>query len=233
MSRISARLRLRASRPSTTRASRSAGGRARSSPTACWSTRRPGSTVRRRPAPASSWPTATSATAFPAIPLYAGMRPYDQVPFQWSLHRLDASGRLLHREFLADGRTDPRPEFARTLLAALRHRRAPILVWSSFESHRLAELAAALPEHAAEIAAARSRLVDLLPIVRGHVGHPEFGGSFSLKQVAPVLAPSVDYDDLVGVGEGGEASRALIGLALGALGSAEEEATVRRALLEY
>src|SRR6516162_8558156 len=52
-------------------------------------------------------------TAFPAIPLYAGMRPYDQVPFQWSLHRLDASGRLLHREFLADGRSDPRPEFAR------------------------------------------------------------------------------------------------------------------------
>jgi predicted RecB family nuclease len=106
-------------------------------------------------------------------------------------------------------------------------------VWSSFESNRLAELAAALPEHAAEIVAVRSRLVDLLPIVRSHVGHPEFGGSFSLKQVAPVLAPSVDYDDLDGVSEGGEASRALIGLALGALGSAEEEATVRRALLEY
>src|SRR5262249_54534487 len=123
-------------------------------------------------------------TAFPAVPLYAGIRPYDQVPFQWSLHRLDASGRLLHREFLADGRTDPRPEFARTLLAALRHRRAPILVWSSFESHRLAELAAALPEHAAEIAAARSRLVDLLPIVRGHVGHPGFGRGLSPPQGA-------------------------------------------------
>jgi predicted RecB family nuclease len=170
-------------------------------------------------------------TAFPAIPLYAGMRPYDQVPFQWSLHRLDASGRLLHREFLADGRTDPRPEFARTLLAALCHRHAPIVVWSSFESNRLAELA--LPDHAKEIAAVRSRLVDLLPIVRGHVGHPEFGGSFSLKQVAPVLASSVDYDDLDCVSEGGEASRALIGLALGAFGSAEEEAAVRRALLEY
>jgi hypothetical protein len=172
-------------------------------------------------------------TAFPAIPLYAGMRPYDQVPFQWSLHRLDASGRLLHREFLADGRADPRPEFARSLLAALRHRRAPILVWSSFESNRLTELAAALPQHAAELAAVRSRLVDLLPIVRSHVGHPEFGGSFSLKHVAPVLAPSVDYDDLDGVSEGGEASRALIGLALGAFGSAEEEAAVRCALLEY
>jgi predicted RecB family nuclease len=114
-----------------------------------------------------------------------------------------------------------------------RHRRAPILVWSSFESTRLTELAAAFPYHASEIAAVRSRLVDLLPIVRSDVGHPEFGGSFSLKQVAPVLAPSVDYDDLDGVSEGGEASRALIGLALGVFESAEEEAAVRRALLEY
>jgi hypothetical protein len=69
--------------------------------------------------------------------------------------------------------------------------------------------------------------------VRGHVGHPEFGGSFSLKEVAPVLAPSVDYDNLEGVREGGEASRALIGLALGAFASPEEEAAARRALLEY
>ena len=106
-------------------------------------------------------------------------------------------------------------------------------MWSSFESNRLAELAAALPDHAKEIAAVRSRLVDLLPIVRGHVCHPEFGGSFSLKQVAPVLAPSVDYDDLDSVSEGGEASRALIGLALGAFESAAEKAAVRSALLEY
>jgi hypothetical protein len=172
-------------------------------------------------------------TAFPAIPLYAGMRPYQQVPFQWSLHRVDAVGRVLHREFLADGRTDPRPAFAETLLGALRHRREPILVWTSFESKRLAELADALPAHAAEIQRVRTQLVDLHPIVRGHVGHPEFGGSFSLKSVAPVLAPTIAYDDLDGVSDGGEAATALVRLALGAVESAEEEAALRRALLEY
>ena len=172
-------------------------------------------------------------TTFPAIPLYAGMRAYEQVPFQWSLHRVDAAGRVLHREFLADGRSDPRPAFAKTLLAALRDRRAPILVWSSFESSRLGELADALPEHAADIHHVRTRLVDLLPIVRGHVGHPEFGGSFSLKQVAPVLAPAIAYDDLDGVSDGGEASVALMRLARGAVESAEEEAALRSALLEY
>lgn len=172
-------------------------------------------------------------TAFPGIPLYAGMRPYQQVPFQWSLHRVDTAGRVLHREFLADCRTDPRVAFAQSLLAALRHRREPILVWSSFESSRLAELAVALPADAAEIERVRTQLVDLLPVVRGYVGHPEFGGSFSLKQVAPVLAPTIAYDDLDGVSDGGAAASALVRLALGAVESADEETALRRALLEY
>ena len=106
-------------------------------------------------------------------------------------------------------------------------------MWSSFESKRLADLADALPEHAAEIARVQARLVDLLPIVRGHVGHPEFGGSFSLKQVAPVLAPEIAYDDLDGVSDGGEAATALVRLALGTVESADEEAALRRALLAY
>ena len=134
-------------------------------------------------------------TAFPAIPLYAGTRPYQQVPFQWSLHRADTEGRATHHEFLADTRSDPRPAFADALLHALHQSNGPILVWSAFESSRLTELADALPDRAAEIAAVQARLVDLLPIVREHVYHPEFAGSFSIKRVAPVLAPAVRYDD--------------------------------------
>ena len=90
-----------------------------------------------------------------------------------------------------------------------------------------------LGQRVGEIAAVRARLVDLHPVVRGHIGHPDFGGSFSLKQVAPVLAPSIGYDDLDGVSDGGEASTALVRLALGVFESAEEETAVRRALLEY
>ena len=76
-------------------------------------------------------------TAFPAIPLYAGMRPYQQVPFQWSLHRVDA-GRPRTAPRVPRRRPDrSAPGLRATLLAALRHRREPILVWSSFESSRL------------------------------------------------------------------------------------------------
>ena len=138
-----------------------------------------------------------------------------------------------HREFLADGRVDPRPAFADALLHALQQSNGPILVWSAFEAHRLTELAAALPDRAAELAAVQARLVDLLPIVREHVYHPEFAGSFSLKRVAPVLAPAVRYDDLDGVADGGAAATALVRLARGAVESVDEEAALRRALLEY
>jgi len=57
------------------------------------------------------------------------------------------------------------------------------------------------------------RLVDLLPIVRSHVYHPDFGGSFSLKAVAPALVPGFTYDDL-DIGNGGAASTALESLIL-------------------
>jgi hypothetical protein len=172
-------------------------------------------------------------TGFPAIPLYAGTRPYQQVPFQWSLHRLDASGCVTHHEFLANARIDPRPAFAAALLDLLCKPNGPILVWSGFESCRLADLAVALPDRSHELAAVQKRLVDLLPIVREHVYHPEFLGSFSIKSVAPVLAPAIRYNDLEGVADGGAAATALVRLARGAVESADEEAALRRALLEY
>ena len=55
----------------------------------------------------------------PPIPLYEGTSPYQTLPFQWSLHEMDAAGRLTHREFLAPHDRDPRCSFAETLVAAL------------------------------------------------------------------------------------------------------------------
>jgi hypothetical protein len=155
------------------------------------------------------------------------------VPFQWSLHRVDAAGRVTHAEFLADARSDPRSAFVDALLAALRESNGPVVVWSSFESDRMAELADALPARAAEIAAVQGRLVDLLPLVRAHVYHLAFMGSFSIKRVAPVLAPGVGYHDLEGVADGAAAATALARLARGLVESADEQAALRRALLAY
>src|SRR5208337_4163430 len=81
-------------------------------------------------------------TINPAIPRFAGMRPYDQLPFQWSVHVLREPGATLeHHEFLATDTNDPRREFIATLCSLIGER-GSIVVYSGFESQRLAELAA-------------------------------------------------------------------------------------------
>jgi len=172
-------------------------------------------------------------TAAPAIPLYPGTRPYQQVPFQWSLHRLRGDGAIEHLEFLAQGAADPRAAFAESLILALREPNGPVLVWSGFEKRILRELAHLLPQHASALRALQARIVDLLPVTRNHVYHPDFGGGFSIKGVAPALVPGLSYDDLDRVADGGAAADALGQLASGAISSAEEVERLRRALLAY
>ena len=82
----------------------------------------------------------------PPIPLYEGTRPYQALPFQWSLHELDAAGRLGHREFLADGAGDPRRAFAESLVEALAASDTPIVVYSAYEKTQLNALAEIFPD---------------------------------------------------------------------------------------
>jgi predicted RecB family nuclease len=172
-------------------------------------------------------------TMSPPIPLYPGTRPYQRIPFQWSLHEVDASGALRHGEWLAESRQDPRREFAEGLLEAVGGGGEPVVVYSGYEAGVLEELASTLPDLASGLDALRARLVDLLPIMREHVYHPAFGGSFSLKAVAPALVDGFGYGDLDGIAGGAEASAAFLRLAAGAMVGLEEEARLRSALRAY
>ena len=171
-------------------------------------------------------------TMNPAIPLYPGTRPYERIPFQWSLHRVDAQGVRMHREFLADGRIDPRRAFATSLLEEVRGGTTPVLVYSSFESSVLAELTAALPDLAAGLETLRARLGDLYAAVSRHVYHPAFGFSFSLKSVAPALVPGFGYTALEEIADGGQASSAFARIASEKC-APNEEARIRGQLLVY
>jgi hypothetical protein len=119
-------------------------------------------------------------TFSPAIPLYRGTSPYQRIPFQWSLHDSDGAGGVSHFEFLADGDTDPRREFAETLLVAIDRTSGPIIVYSPFEASVLRDLAGHFPELSDRLLAAIDRICDLLPIVRAYVAHPDFLGSYSI-----------------------------------------------------
>ena len=171
-------------------------------------------------------------TANPAVPMYPGTHPFQNIPFQWSLHRDSGDGRLVHREFLADATGDPRREFCETLLAAVRDRDDPILVYSPFESRVLENLAVTFSDLSDAIRAVRARLVDLLPIVRDCTYHVDFHGSFSIKSVAPALAPGFGYGDLDGVAEGGVAAAAFHEIVSGE-SNPERDARLREQLLAY
>ena len=156
-----------------------------------------------------------------AIPPFAGMRPYDHLPFQFSVHVQQQPGaEPEHDEFLATDASDPRREFITSLCDALGES-GSIVVYSSFESQRLSELAAWLPKYAERINAIQARLFDLLPVVREHVYHPAFAGSYSIKSVLPALVPEMTYDGME-VANGQDAGLAWESLVRSGLGSSRE-----------
>jgi len=135
-------------------------------------------------------------TVSPAIPRYAGTRPYDIVPFQWSLHTLDANGSVSYDAYLCEEDRDPRSELAGALLKALDPKGTVLAYSAGFEKRVLGGLAAALPSLAGELTALASRIEDLLVLVKQCYYHRAFLGSYSLKRVLPVMAPDAAYDDL-------------------------------------
>jgi hypothetical protein len=168
-----------------------------------------------------------------AIPIWNGCRPYDQVPAQFSCHVVSKPGNIAHHAWLADGPGDPRPEIAARLVEACRNVAVVVAYNAPFEAAVLRDLADAVPEHAAALADIEARLVDALPLVREHVYHPAFGGSFSLKSVLPALVLGLGYDGLEIAG-GGVASRELRRLMFeGDTLSADEREHIRDALLRY
>lgn len=171
-------------------------------------------------------------TVNPAIPRFTDTHPYQQIPFQWSVHIQHLPGaEAQHCEFLAKEVSDPRREFMTALSAALPESGSIVVYNQQFESARLDELAAWLPEYAERIKNIQSRLWDLLPIVRNHVYHPAFAGSYSIKSVLPALLPSLTYDGMAVV-NGQDAGLAWESLVRGGLDRGECH-RIRKALLAY
>ena len=142
-----------------------------------------------------------------AVPPYDGTRPYQAIPFQFSLHVEAApDGEPEHRSFLADGSGDPREGFVRALLNAVGPE-GDILVYNrSFEARILRELAEDKPHHATAIEGLLARLKDLAePFAKRWYLTPGMDGRHSIKKVLPALVPGLGYDDLA-IGSGDLAS---------------------------
>ena len=170
-------------------------------------------------------------TARFAVPIWAGTRPYEQLPSQWSCHVEDSPGVLRHAEFLDLSGEPPMRRFAETLIDAV-GTDGPILVYSGFEGRILRDLVNRYADFECELQAILDRLVDLLPVVRTNYYHPDMLGSWSIKSVLPTIAPDLDYDQLADVQEGLEAQTIYLE-AIDPETQPERKDALRRSLLEY
>ena len=166
-----------------------------------------------------------------AVPIWAGTRPYMQLPFQWSCHIEQADGSMAHQEFLDLSGNDPRETFAKTLIEAV-SMHGPVIVYNAgFEGARIKELATAFPHLASELLAIPERFFDLLPLARNHYYHPDMKGSWSIKDVLPTIAPELDYANLE-VSDGAMAQEAYKE-AIHSQTTPERKEAVRSAMLKY
>jgi hypothetical protein len=143
----------------------------------------------------------------PAVPLFDNSKPYQQIPFQYSIHyKKNKEASLEHFEFLAEAGGDPRVEFIENLLRVTKEKGDIIVYNKSFEITRLKEIARDFPEYADEIEERISRVKDLMiPFQRKYFYSPEMQGSYSIKAVLPALVPELSYEELE-INEGGLAS---------------------------
>ena len=165
------------------------------------------------------------------VPLFDRTRPYQQIPFQYSLHVQDTD-QIKHFEFLAetDG-TDPRISFIKQLILDCRSE-GDILVYNiSFEQSKIEELIQAFPGYQVPLEGIIRRLKDLMiPFQKGWYYTPEMKGSYSIKQVLPALVPELSYKQL-NINEGGTASTTFAAMANGTFDGGFEQTRID--LLEY
>ncbi|MCJ7592227.1 MAG: DUF2779 domain-containing protein [Woeseiaceae bacterium] len=144
-------------------------------------------------------------TIGPAVPIWAGTRPYAVIPIQWSCHIEEPDGELRHEEFLDISGEPPMRALAGKMIDCLGDS-GPVLMYTSYEKGVINGLIEMFPDLEDPLQGIVDRLVDLHPIVKAHYYHPKMLGSWSIKAVLPAMAPSMSYAELEGINEGTGAS---------------------------
>jgi hypothetical protein len=171
-------------------------------------------------------------TTNPAVPIWIGSSPYQQLPFQFSLHIVSKTFKLKHAEFLDVSGRDPRRNLSEALIKACGSK-GPVFAYNAkFEAGLIRKLAGRFPDLAPALTAIEGRIVDLLPIAESCFYHPSQEGSWSIKKVLPAAVPELSYETLSGVKNGGMAMEAFAEAVRPAT-TTERREEIRRQLLAY
>ncbi len=134
------------------------------------------------------------------IPAQNGVRPYQQMVFQYSLHvKESATSELKHYEYLLRSKTESVEQLITHMRRHIDHTKGRVIVWNeSFEKPRNREMAEQYPQHRDFLLGMNERVYDLMiPFDKsGLYQHPRFKGSASIKAVLPVLCPELSYKNL-------------------------------------
>ena len=140
----------------------------------------------------------------PAVPSFDGQRPYQVIPFQYSLHVLDED-KLDHSEYLGEPGKDPQPELIDRMIADTKDCKTILVYNIGFERTIVKELAKRFPDKADDLLSIADRMIDMMkPFQDKHYYTKEMRGSYSIKLVLPALVPELSYDGLE-IGDGGAA----------------------------
>ena len=129
------------------------------------------------------------------IPPFDQMRPFDVVPFQYSIHFIQ-DGLVHHKEFLGQG--DCREAFIVSLLDHIPSE-GPILAYNAFgaEAIRLKQLAFQFPQYEEALSKLIDRFVDLAQVfIDGLVYDERMKGAYSLKRIIEAIHPELSYENL-------------------------------------
>ena len=169
-----------------------------------------------------------------AVPEWEGCRPYQQIPFQYSLHIEYEDGHLEHKEYLAKEGTDPRRSLAESLCNDIPKGVCSMAYNMSFERRVIKELAELYPDLESHLMDIRDTMHDLMiPFQKQYYYTEAMQGSYSIKYVLPALCPGnpdLDYHNLDQVHNGSEASAAFAEMVNH---SPEEIEELRANLLKY
>ena len=151
----------------------------------------------------------------PPVPLFEGMRPFEQMAFQYSLHIVSAPGEApVHRECIVPPGEDPRPPLAEGLVRDIPENACVVVYSNGLEKHVIATLAERFPELRRRLQRMNACMRDLIIPFRARDYYDRaMHGSCSLKKVLPALCPDdaqLSYEKLDGVQNGHEAMRAYL-----------------------
>lgn len=169
-----------------------------------------------------------------AIPYFKNSRPYEHIAFQFSLHiQKEPHGALEHKEFLFEGKEDPRYACIEAIKKYIGPVGSIIAHYATFEKDRIKDLSKMpIPQEDRDfLLSLINRFEDTCEVFSRYYFHPDFKGSASIKKVLPVVCPKLTYEGMK-VANGGDAMAAFMLLYFDKL-PADKAKELRKNLLAY